>query len=253
MAAVGARRVVRLANGVVLSADSGPPDAQGNLGGCGSIYVDTVTGRRYSLGGDVCWDYDHYQNLHSLSGFMDDAITNNAVDHARSYSGQVKAYVTNMSVTGLVAEVAKNFDPAEPDFTLVEWPCTTWPINVVTPALEDVLDCVTPRIKENPILGQMHTWRFNGEYSGKARNNAGAMDFELYNPDSGFYTQMEIVLPQGRTSGLFGGAMVTIADTHSIGAGKGYRLRVRSSFSDANLVVQVNDILRISHAVENHR
>lgn len=253
MGSMGSRRPTRLDGNVVISSGPGIPDVQvGQLGGPGSIYIDTDTGRRYSEGASCSWDFDHYQNLESLSGFMDDAITRTSVDHSHTYAGQVRVNWTGMSHTGFTAEEYVYFDYIGAEYSVSPWPTTTWPSNMVNPQFNpDVFDPTIPRIKENPIMGQTHVWRINGQFAGKAQNNTGHIDLEFYNPDSGFVTVMNIPMPQGRTEGPFSGTMNTVADDQSIGEGLGYRCRLRCTFSDNNLNVTLNNLLRVSLAVEN--
>lgn len=167
--------------------------------------------------------------------------------------GQIRVNYTGLAVTGFEVDVAKDFPLETATPSVHAWPTTVWESNNVTHAYDpDFFDHTTHRLRENAEVGQSTLWRVNGTYAGKNLNNNGALDIQLYNPDSGFSTSQVITLPSGRTSGPFTTFMLTIADNASLAAGRGYKLRVITSFLDAGMVVNISNIVRSSRSIENY-
>lgn len=108
---------------------------------------------------------------------------------------------------------------------------------------------------ENPVDGQVHTWRLQGSYSGKSTGGSGVelLYLRIRNPISGFQIIKAITLPNGMASGNIYEEFITIADNASIPNPNGYILEVGSSVTDAGLTVQMDSITRISFAVEMNK
>lgn len=169
----------------------------------------------------------------------------------RNSAGQVKANYTGLTLTNFGVQVNQTFNIAGATVTLSLVPTTTWPLGGGSTYNPDFFDTANTRLRENPVMGQAHTWRIDGTFANKANGNNGALIIEIYNPDSGFTNTGVITLASGITSGSWTVNLMSIADGASIPAGKGYRVRCRTSFADANLLININNITRISHAVEN--
>ena len=108
---------------------------------------------------------------------------------------------------------------------------------------------------ENPVGGQVHAWRIQGSYSGKATGGTGAelLFLRLRNPVSGFQITKSIVMPNGPASANVYEEILTIADDASIPSPNGYILEVATSVTEAALTIQIDNITRISYAVEINR
>lgn len=173
----------------------------------------------------------------------------------RNEQGQVKVNYTGLSTTGFTAEVVKILDINAATPTLVSSPTTIFPYSTPN-TYSGFFDSArgsspTGRLIENPVEGQVHTWRFQIGYSAKGVSNNGSFDLILTNPVSGFQYVMPFTLPSGRTSGTLNNVAITIADEASIPSPNGYILQCRTSFTDANLAINSISITRISQAVEN--
>lgn len=177
------------------------------------------------------------------------------ISEIRNEQGQVKINYIGLSTTGFIAEVIKVLDINSATPIVVSSPTTTYPFS--TPnnygGFFDSSRGSSPtgRLIENPINGQVHTWRFQISYVNKAAGNNGSLDLILTNPVSGFQYVMPFTLPSGRTSGTLNNVAITIADGASIPIPNGYILQCRTSFSDANLTIDSISITRISQAKEN--
>lgn len=170
----------------------------------------------------------------------------------KSYTGQVLVGYTGLSLTGFTANVNRDFPFSTAVATVAPSPTTVWPYGSATSYDPGFYDSGTDRLRENNVPGQQHEWRIIGNFSGKAGNNSGALVIELYNPDSLFsIAASTITLPEGVTSGNWSASPVVVADTLSLAAGRGYRLRARTTFNDNNFVCEIATVLRMSRAVEN--
>lgn len=186
----------------------------------------------------------------TLSGY---GITN------RNESGQVKVNYTGLTVNNFTANVYKAFNIISATTTVSGSPTTTYPYS--TPknyaGVFDGTRGTSPngRLIENPIGGQVHAWRIQGSYSGKATSGSGVelLYLRIRNPVSGFQIIKGITLPNGIASAAVYEEIITIADDASIPAPNGYVLEVASSTTDAGLTVQIDNITRISYAVEMNR
>jgi len=176
------------------------------------------------------------------------------VDSKKNEAGQVKVNYTGLSTINFVADTIKTLDINAATPTVVSSPTTTYPKN--TPNNYGGFfasgrgTSPTGRLIENPINGQVHIWRVQIGYSNKASGSNGALDVILSNPISGFQYVMPFTLPSGRTSGTLNLNAITIADGASIPSPNGYILQAVTSFTDANLTLEILSITRISQAVE---
>lgn len=186
----------------------------------------------------------------TLSGY---GITN------RNEAGQVKVNYTGLTVNNFTANVYKAFNIISATTTVSGSPTTTYPYS--TPkSYVGVFDGArgnspNGRLIENPIGGQVHAWRIQGSYSGKSTSGSGVelLYLRIRNPVSGFQIIKGITLPNGITSAAVYEEIITIADDASISAPNGYILEVASSTTDAGLTVQIDNITRISYAVEMNK
>lgn len=177
------------------------------------------------------------------------------IEALKNEQGQVKVNYTGLSTVGFVAETLKTLDINGATPTIVSSPTTKFPFSTPN-TYAGFFDSArgsspTGRLIENPIDGQVHTWRFQISYINKGAGNNGSLDLILTNPVSGFQYVMPFTLPSGRTEGTLNNVAITIADGASIPAPNGYILQCRTSFSDANLTIDSISITRISQAVEN--
>lgn len=173
--------------------------------------------------------------------------------HGLNRTGQIRIDYTGLSITGFAGETPAYFPLNTATASVHAWPTTVWESNNVTRQYDpDFYNSISDRLRENPILGQSTLWRVNGTFSSKNLNNNGALDIQLYNPDSGFYTGQSITLPSSRTTGPFTVFMLTIADNDSLAVGKGYRLRAIASFADATMTVNITNLVRSSRGIENY-
>lgn len=179
-------------------------------------------------------------------------------DHAHpgfglNRSGQVRVNYTGLTLTGFEVETPREFPFGTATATIHPFPTTVWPSNNLEHIYDPGLyDSTHVRLRENCEPGQSTLWRVNGHYTSKNLNNNGALDIQMYNPDSGFYTSSVITLPSGRTAGDFTVFIMTIADTASLAAGRGYKLRAVTSFHDATLSVNIVNLVRSSRSIENY-
>ncbi len=180
--------------------------------------------------------------------------TEDQIDALKNESGQVKVNYTGLNTTNFTADVEKILDINAATPTIVSSPTTTFPIS--TPnnygGFFDATRGITPtgRLIENPINGQVHTWRIQLTYSGKTAGSNGSLDIILANPVSGFTYVLPFTLPSGRTSGTINSLAITIADQESIPDPRGYILKAITSFNDATLSINIDSITRISAGVE---
>jgi hypothetical protein len=180
-----------------------------------------------------------------------------SVGNSVNEAGQIKANyaAAALRLVNFTAGVAKTFDLNAATATLSTSPTTTFPYSSPTRTYADMFDSTrgttpTGRLVENPIGGQVHTWRVQGTYANKAAGNSVAVDITLRNPVSGFSYTGNFTAPIGTTSGAFNVLLVSIADSASIPAPNGYVLDCVTYTSDADLTVDVLSITRISNAVE---
>lgn len=186
----------------------------------------------------------------TLSGY---GITN------RNEAGQVKVNYTGLTVNNFTANVYKVFDIISATTTVADSPTTTYPYSTPNSyvGVFDGTRGTSPngRLIENPVGGQVHAWRIQGSYSGKSTGGSGVelIHLRIRNPVSGFQIVKAITLPNGIASDNIYEEIITIADDASISAPNGYILEVASSKTDAGLTVQIDNITRISYAVEMNR
>lgn len=173
---------------------------------------------------------------------------------SKNEAGQVKINYTGLSVNNFNANVIKILDINSASASIVVSPTTTYPNS--TPNNYSGIFATdrgispTGRLIENPINGQVHSWRFQISYSNKGSTNNGSLDIILTNPISGFQYIMPFTLPSGRTTGTINNIAITIADNVSIPSPNGYILQAVTSFTDSNLTLNVDSITRISDAKE---
>lgn len=186
----------------------------------------------------------------TLSGY---GITN------RNEAGQVKVNYTGLTVNNFTANVYKVFDIISATTTVADSPTTTYPYSTPNSyvGVFDGTRGTSPngRLIENPVGGQVHAWRIQGSYSGKATGGSGVelLHLRIRNPVSGFQIIKAIILPNALDAGNVYEEIITIADDASISAPNGYILEVASSKTDAGLTVQIDNITRISYALEMNR
>lgn len=174
-------------------------------------------------------------------------------------SGQVKVNYTGLSLSNFTANVYKQFNIISATTTVSGSPTTTYPHSTPN-SYAGVFDGTrgsspNGRLIENPVGGQVHAWRIQGSYSGKATGGTGAelLFLRLRNPVSGFQITKSIVMPNGPASANVYEEIITIADDASIPSPNGYILEVATSVTEAALTIQIDNITRISYAVEINR
>lgn len=179
------------------------------------------------------------------------------LQNRRNNSGQIKAnYGTSLQVVGYTANVAKQINIVAATPTLSSSPTTTFPKSSPLNNYSDLFDSnrgttpVVGRLIENPIPGQVHFWRVQGNYINKAAAQTGSFNMVLRNPVSGFFYEYHIALADGITSDNFNCLFITIADSASIPAPNGYILETTATFSDVDLTTTITSITRISMPVE---
>ena len=177
----------------------------------------------------------------------------------RNEAGQVKVNYTGLSVSNFTANTYKVFDIISATTVLSAPPTTTYPHSTPN-SYAGVFDGTrgnTPngRLIENPIGGQVHAWRIQGSYSGKSTGGSGVelLYLRVRNPVSGFQIIKAITLPNGLATGNIYEEIITIADDASIPSPNGYILEAATSMTDSGLIVQIDNITRISFAVEMNK
>ena len=174
-------------------------------------------------------------------------------------SGQVKVNYTGLTLSDFTADVYKVFDIISATTTVSDSPTTTYPHSTPNSyaGMFDGSRGNSPngRLIENPIGGQVHTWRIQGSYSGKSTGGSGVelLYLRIRNPVSGFQIIKAITLPNGMDTGNIYEEIITIADDASIPSPNGYILEAATSMTDSGLTVQMDSITRISYAVEINR
>ena len=178
---------------------------------------------------------------------------------AYNESGQVKVNYTGLTLNNFTANTYKTFNIISATTSLSGSPTTTYPHSTPN-SYAGVFDGArgnTPngRLIENPIGGQVHAWRIQGSYSGKSTGGSGVelLYLRIRNPVSGFQITKAIVMPNGLAATAVYEEIITIADTASIPSPNGYVLEVASSVTDTGLTVKLDNITRISYAVEINR
>ena len=181
------------------------------------------------------------------------------ISDAYNESGQVKVNYTGLTLNNFTANTYKTFNIISATTSLSGSPTTTYPHSTPN-SYAGVFDGArgnTPngRLIENPIGGQVHAWRIQGSYSGKSTGGSGVelLYLRIRNPVSGFQITKAIVMPNGLAATAVYEEIITIADTASIPSPNGYVLEVASSVTDTGLTVKLDNITRISYAVEINR
>lgn len=174
-------------------------------------------------------------------------------------AGQVKVNYTGLTVNNFTANTYKPFNIISATHTVAASPTTTYPHSTPN-SYAGVFDGArgsspNGRLIENPVGGQVHAWRLQGNYSGKSTGGSGVelLYLRIKNPVSGFQIIKAITLPNGMASGNVYEEFITIADDASIPSPNGYILEVGSSVTDASLTVKMDSITRISFAVEMNK
>ncbi|BAP32427.1 uncharacterized protein CHSO_3390 [Chryseobacterium sp. StRB126] len=124
-------------------------------------------------------------------------------------------------------------------------PTTSWPENIGTPVVGDIYNQTNGRFLENPIAGQVHTWRVIASYSNKNNGSVGFVTINLLNPvpPSTFSIDQTAIAPNGVTTGNLVFYLVTVADSLSIGSGYTFKIK-----SDTAMDITIDSITRISQA-----
>jgi len=169
-------------------------------------------------------------------------------------SGQIKAnYGTSLNLVGFTASVARTFDINAATVSLSSAPTTTYPYSAPSQTYAAMFDAtrlgvtpdgITGRLIENPIGGQFHIWRIQGNYSLKGTNETGSCKIRLRNPDSGFIYDQNIFLATGLTTDTFNVSLLCIGDGASIPSPRGYVLDAITSFSDVDFTLTITSITR---------
>jgi hypothetical protein len=180
-----------------------------------------------------------------------------ALQDRRTNSGQIKAnYGTSLQVIGYTANVAKQVNIIAATASLSSSPTTTFPASAPSNTYADIFDAtrgstpVAGRLIENPIPGQVHFWRVQGNYANKALAQVGALNLVLRNPVSSFFYEFHIALADGVTGDDFNALFITIADGASIPSPNGYILETAANFTDVDLTTTITSITRISMPAE---
>lgn len=179
------------------------------------------------------------------------ALFGSASPALKNFTGQVRVNYTGLSLTNFTAATNKEFDIASATANLSPPPTTIWPYGNGTSYNPDFYDPAINRLREHNKPGQQHEWRLIGTFANKVAANNGALIIEMFNPDSGFIVNESVTMPSTTTAGNWSVDLITIADGASLDPGRGYRLRARTSFSDANFQCVISNILRVSRATEN--
>ncbi len=180
----------------------------------------------------------------------------NAVEAQRDNHGNVKAnFGTSLQVSNFSTGVPIIFDINAATVSMSSSPTTTYPFSAPSSTFAAMFDATrgtspTGRLIENPIGGQFHVWRVQGNYSGKASGQTGSLKVRLRNLVSGFTYDQNIFLASGITTDTFNCALLCIADGASIPSPNGYVIDAISAFNDASLTVTITSLTRISFAVE---
>lgn len=178
------------------------------------------------------------------------------LQNRRNNSGQIKAnYGTSLQVVNFTANVAKQINIVGGSPTLSSSPTTTFPESAPSNSYADMFDSLrgtgpVGRLIENPIPGQVHFWRVQGNYANKASAQTGSLNVTLRNPVSGFFYECHIGLADGITQDNFNCLFITIADGASIPSPNGYILDTTATFTDVDLTITITSITRICMPVE---
>lgn len=180
-------------------------------------------------------------------------------DNTHNEAGQVKVNYTGLSVSNFTANTYKTFDIISATTSVVGSPTTTYPHSTPNSyaGFFDGARGNTPngRLIENPINGQVHSWRIQGTFSGKSTSHGGVeiLHIRLRNPVSGFIILKSVVLSDELATGDFSEELISIADGASIPSPDGYVLEAAFSKTDSGLTVQIDTITRISYAKETNQ
>jgi len=173
------------------------------------------------------------------------------------YAGHVTANVSNVSLTDAWtggSGAYRRFDIQSGNIEIAGYPNT-----IPSKGSDGTLFIVgaTPedgRLRENNRSGQVHLWRFSVEYSGLDSDQQYYFIGRLSNPDSGFELNVTqtIFTTNDATSGTISFSFETIADSDSLGDGRGYEFGIIAIFNSwSSGVLDLTKILRTSLAMEN--
>ena len=173
-------------------------------------------------------------------------------------SGQVKVnYDVTLQIIGVTSGAPKTFDIGAATPIMSGFPTTTYPASSPSQtfsAMFDISRGTLPngRLIENPVPGQIHFWRVQGNFNNKTTSQTGSLKIRLRNLSTGFLYDQSIILSDGLTGDYFNIILISIADSASIPAPYGYILDLISNFTDADLIINIFSITRISIATEPH-
>ena len=234
------------------------------------IFLDITNGYRFSetgtnsivlkAGSGIYEFYCYYENpfeepsASNIVTITTADITPN-LSSAINEAGQIRADYPDLSLIGFDDEVRQYFDidSATPTVSSV----TKYPNSAENKDYSDLFAdnrstgnpaSLIGKLIENPVDLSAQTWRIIGQYSNKAANANIGLEISLENPVSGFLISQTITLPSGITSGSFSALLTTIADSVSIPFPQGYVLSALTTVSDANLVISIDSITRISNS-----
>lgn len=170
-----------------------------------------------------------------------------------NYYGVIRVNYTGLSITGFTKNVQQTFPFASATGEIDTY-VESWPTNVAT--ADRVYDPTfynssTDRLRENTVTKQTHSWRVLWTFSNKTAASEGTMMVELYNPDSGFSVAQRTTSLANEDTGKSELILTTVSDERSLPTGRGYLVRAYTSFTDANLKIEVTGIMRASYAKEN--
>lgn len=177
----------------------------------------------------------------------------------KNEAGQVKINYTGLTLSGFTAGNYQQFNISGATPTIVSSPTTKYP-NSTPNNYNGVFDATrnggstsfAGRLIENPINGQVHKWRIQGNYSGKSvvLANTQMLYIRLRNPVSGFEVIWDTAIPPNQNSGNFTLDFMTISDGASIPSPNGYIIDSMYTATDAGLNVNFSSITRVSEAIE---
>lgn len=188
---------------------------------------------------------DEYGNTYSPLG------------NTKNDAWQIKAnYWTSLQISNFTASTPKTFDIITASPSLSSYPTTTFPYSSPQQSYADMFDDTrgntpTGRLIENPLWGQVHHWRIQGNYSNKWAAQQWSLKIRLRNPVSGFIYDSAIVMADWLTTDTFNVILICIADSASIPSPNWYILDAVTSFTDSDFTVAITSITRISFAIEN--
>jgi len=174
-------------------------------------------------------------------------IAFNVVDENRTTgeAGSLFASFTGIIITGFTAGQTYDFTLTQGVLDLER---TKYPFSAPKESITSLIDVGNDVLVVNPVLLQPQSWTIIFSYRNKASNNAVGLFFILRDTSAGVEQRGLITLPQGSTDEDNVKISLPTQTTQST-IDNGLRVFIMSRTTDANLEVEITNIIRLTGAV----